>query len=110
MQNLIDESTRRRKIQEEYNRRHQIKPQSVYKSMDEIMQSTAVADSAAVAERSPKYQRCGDEFGLDDKAMVVDIMRLEMLKAAENLQFEQAATLRDEINKLEKEIAGTVKI
>ena len=110
MQNLIDESTRRRKIQEEYNRRHQIKPQSVYKSMDEIMQSTAVADSAAVAERSPKYQRRGDEFGLDDKAMVVDIMRLEMLKAAENLQFEQAATLRDEINKLEKEIAGTVKI
>ncbi|MBC8402480.1 MAG: excinuclease ABC subunit UvrB, partial [Candidatus Marinimicrobia bacterium] len=103
MQNLIDESTRRRKIQEEYNRRHQIKPQSVYKSMDEIMQSTAVADSASVEERSPKYQRRGDEFDLQDKGMVIELMKREMLKAAENLQFEQAATLRDEINKLEKE-------
>ena len=109
MQNLIDESTRRRKIQEEYNRRHQIKPQSVYKSMDEIMQSTAVADSASVEERSPKYQRRGDEFDLQDKGMVIELMKREMLKAAENLQFEQAATLRDEINKLEKEIVGIVK-
>ena len=40
----------------------------------------------------------------------MEIMRREMLKAAENLQFEEAATLRDEIQKLEKEIAGTVKI
>ncbi len=110
MQNLIDESTRRRKIQEEYNRRHQIKPQSVYKSIDEIMQSTAVADSAGGEDIAPKYQRRGDEFDLQDKGMVIELMRREMLKAAENLQFEQAAILRDEINKLEKEIAGTVKI
>ena len=109
MRNLIDESTRRRKIQEAYNRRHQIKPQSVYKSIDDIMQSTAVADSAAVEEISPKYQRCGDEFDLQDKGMVIELMKREMLKAAENLQFEQAATLRDEINKLEKELAGIVK-
>ncbi len=109
MQNLIDESTRRRKIQEAYNRRHQIKPQSVYKSIDEIMQSTAVADSVGEEDRSPKYQRRGDEFDLQDKGMVIELMKREMLKAAENLQFEQAATLRDEINKLEKEIAGIVK-
>ena len=109
MQNLIDESTRRRKIQEAYNRRHQIKPQSVYKSIDDIMQSTAVADSAGEEDRAPKYQRRGDEFDLQDKGMVIELMKREMLKAAENLQFEQAATLRDEINKLEKEIAGIVK-
>ena len=109
MQNLIDESTRRRKIQEAYNRRHQIKPQSVYKSIDDIMQSTAVADSAGEEDRAPKYQRRGDDFDLQDKGMVIELMKREMLKAAENLQFEQAATLRDEINKLEKEIAGIVK-
>jgi len=110
MQHLIDESNRRRKIQEKYNRRHNIIPKSVYKSIDEIMHSTAVADSAAEKDIKPKTARLGSDFDIQDKAMVMEIMRREMLKAAENLQFEEAATLRDEIQKLEKEMAGTVKI
>ncbi len=109
MQYLIDESNRRRKIQEAYNLEHDITPRSVYKSMDEIMQTTAVADSKQTEEIAPKRLRRGDEFDLQDKGMVMELMKREMLKAAEKLQFEQAAKLRDEIEKLEKEIAGIVK-
>jgi len=109
MQNLIDESNRRRKIQEAYNLKHNITPQSIYKSMDEIMRTTAVADSARADEIAPDRRRYGDEFNLQDKGMVIELMKREMLKAAENLQFEQAAKLRDEIQKLEIEIAGIIK-
>ena len=41
---------------------------------------------------------------MEDKKIVVEMIREEMLEAAENLEFEKAAKLRDEMNKLEKEI------
>ena len=45
-----------------------------------------------------------DKFLNEDKKIVVEMIREEMLEAAENLEFEKAAKLRDEMNKLEKEI------
>ncbi|MFH1852824.1 MAG: excinuclease ABC subunit UvrB [Candidatus Neomarinimicrobiota bacterium] len=108
MQHLIDESNRRRKLQENYNRQHGITPTTIYKSMDEIRFSTSVADSLREKVEKPRYDRRGIDFDIQDKTMVLDLMRREMQQAAEKLQFEQAARLRDEIQKLEKELAGGV--
>ena len=51
-----------------------------------------------------KEMSATDKFLLEDKKIVVEMIREEMLEAAENLEFEKAAKLRDEMNKLEKEI------
>ncbi|MDP6628962.1 MAG: helicase-related protein, partial [Candidatus Marinimicrobia bacterium] len=105
MDYLINESTRRRAIQEKYNVDNRITPTTVYKSTDDIIVSTAVADSIHEPEQVPYKSRKGDDFSEMDKKLAVDMMRQEMFEAAENLDFERAANLRDEITKIEKELA-----
>ena len=105
MDYLIKESTRRRAIQEKYNVDNRITPTTVYKSTDDIIGSTAVADSIHEPEQVPYKSRKGDDFSEMDKKLAVDMMRQEMFEAAENLDFERAANLRDEISKIEKELA-----
>ncbi|KKM04758.1 hypothetical protein LCGC14_1761050, partial [marine sediment metagenome] len=101
MQLVIDECDRRREIQAEYNREHDITPSTIYKSVEEVMISTSVADArqpVQVAEAVPAY----DLSTLDqhDLSFTLDLLRREMKKAAEALQFEDAARLRDEIIRL----------
>ena len=105
MDYLIKESTRRRKIQEKFNKDHGIEPVSVYKSTDQIMGSTTIADSIHEQEPEQYKSRRGDDFSKMDKKLALDMMRQEMLEAAENLNFERAAKLRDEISLMEKELA-----
>jgi excinuclease ABC subunit B len=104
MQYLIDETDRRRSIQLEYNKKNKITPKTVKKSVDEIMQATRVAESFKESDIEVKRDIATDRFLNEDKKIVVEMIREEMLEAAENLEFEKAAKLRDEMNKLEKEI------
>ncbi len=104
MDYLIKESTRRRKIQEKFNKKHDIIPKSIYKSTDQIMGSTTVADSIHEQDSDSYASRKGDDFSKMDQRLAVDMMRQEMFEAAENLDFERAAQLRDEITKIEKEL------
>ena len=104
MKYLIDETERRRKIQISYNKENKIIPKTVKKSVEEIMQTTRVAESFRESEIEVKRDIPTDKFLNEDKKIVVEMIREEMLDAAENLEFEKAATLRDEMNKLEKEI------
>ena len=104
MDYLIKETTRRREIQKQFNRDNDVKPKTIYKSTDDIIGTTTVADSIHEAEPMPYKNRRGDDFSKLDKKLAVDMMRQEMLEAAENLDFESAARLRDEITKMEKEI------
>ena len=104
MDYLIKESARRRKVQETYNSKNNITPQTVIKSKDEIMGSTTVADSIHQEESDPYVSRKGDDFSKMDRRLAVDMMRQEMLEAADNLDFERAARLRDEIDKMKKEL------
>ena len=67
MEYLINESSRRRKIQEDYNKKHGIKPESVHKSTDQIMGTTAVADSKHEEEPEKFKNRRGDDFSKIDK-------------------------------------------
>ncbi len=108
MQRMIDETTRRRTKQLEYNIEHGISPRTVYKTVDEVMASTAVADVKAsrdarrerakmplVAESVVKY------LSTDQRNDLVDELRKEMIRASKDLEFERAAQLRDEMKKLE---------
>ena len=104
MNYLITETKRRRKVQETFNKKHGITPKTIYKSVDNIMQTTVVADNYSEQRYDTKFKRKGSDFDELDKQMAVEIMRQEMLEAAENLEFEKAAHLRDEIDKMEKEL------
>ena len=104
MQEVIDESTRRRVVQEAYNQAHGITPTSIYKSTEDIMLSTSVADARtqplAVAEAAPAFNLSN----LDEQESIItlDLLRREMKRAAEALRFEEAARLRDEIVRIEQ--------
>ena len=109
MKYLIDESARRRKIQDDYNKKHKIKPKTVQKTSKDILGTTSVADSMSDLDEVNIKNRRGDDFSSMDKKLAVDMMRQEMIESAENLNFEKAAKLRDEINILEKELSKIFK-
>ncbi|GAB4375910.1 MAG: excinuclease ABC subunit UvrB [Calditrichia bacterium] len=99
MRKAMEETERRRQKQTEYNRKHNITPQTIYKTVDEIMQTTSVADVRA----RYKTKKAVREFQYMDKLTgkeLISQLELEMKKAAENLEFEKAAQLRDEIKRL----------
>jgi len=104
MSHLIETSKERREIQREFNEKNNIVPKTVYKSIDEILDSTAVADSMKEnAEVSmPIFDK--DQITNEDKEMILDELRKAMLSAAEELEFEKAAKIRDEIVEFEKDL------
>jgi|TARA_B110000438_G_scaffold108245_1_gene106346 excinuclease ABC subunit B len=104
MEYLINESSRRRKIQETYNKDNGIEPVSIYKSTDQILGSTTVADSRNDEEPEKIKSRRGDDFSKIDKKLALDMMREEMIEASVSLDFERAAKLRDEISLIENEL------
>jgi excinuclease ABC subunit B len=102
MRRALDETDRRREVQAEFNREHGIVPRSIVKSVEEIRFTTAVADAeepaqAAVAERAASYE------GLSPSEMV-RALEQEMNEAAEALDFERAARLRDELFEIKARI------
>jgi len=105
MDYLIKESSRRRKIQEAYNKKNKIKPTTVQKSTEEILGTTSIADSMGQSDEIKLVNKKGDDFSSMDKKLAVEMMRQEMIESAENLEFEKAAKLRDEIDKLEEELS-----
>ena len=104
MQRAIDETNRRRALQEEYNIIHGITPETLYKTREEILQTTAVADEKAedlpmVAEESAEYLEGANQLD------IIEELTRKMGEAAENLEFEKAAQYRDEIARLKAEVA-----
>ena len=96
MRVCIDETERRRRVQLAHNERHGIVPKTIRKSVAEIERATRVADArekpvAKVAEPVPGY---ADEI---DSEAFMKIIEEEMAKAAEGLDFERAAALRDRL-------------
>ncbi len=92
MEKAIKETNRRRAIQEEYNKKHGITPQTIRKSVRDVIKATIVEDLQS-------------EYGISKDENVEDIIsRLtdEMLKHAQSMEFEKAAELRDKIKELEK--------
>jgi excinuclease ABC subunit B len=121
MRLVIDETNRRREKQEEYNKEHGINPKTVYKSIEEIISSTSIADIMSGGRTSKEYKEDKPVMKLaaepvvkymskEQKREMLDQMFDEMKKAAKDLDFERAAELRDEIAKLKTEFEIETKV
>jgi excinuclease ABC subunit B len=99
MKKAIEETNRRRKIQQEYNERHGITPKTIYKSREEILRTTTFADSRTTSTVKEERMDYLKEMGVEDQ---LSHLQKAMREAAKNLEFEKAAFYRDEIEKLKK--------
>ena len=100
MNNLLKETDRRRDLQNKYNVKNNITPKTIKKSLDDIMNTTSVAgsdDNLTPIKDGIDF----DKIEKEELEMLLLELRKEMIQSAEKLNFEKAAKIRDEINKLE---------
>ena len=104
MQTAIDETYRRRKIQEDYNLEHGIEALSIIKQIRDITDHVRMA----VAEEKSEYDDAvsAKQMPKDDILRMVKELESQMKAAAKNLEFEKAAALRDQIVELRRELVG----
>jgi excinuclease ABC subunit B len=110
MRAAIDETNRRREIQARYNLENNIEPQSIVKSIRDLTQRLHVA----VAEEKAAYDAGGDAGGRPapslaalprgERIRMINDLEKEMHRAAEDLRFEEAAILRDQIVELRRSL------
>ncbi len=94
MKQAIDETTRRRALQAAYNEEHGITPRTIQKAVLDLDPSMGTTDWSP----APKVAGAGNEVPLEER---LEVLRAAMYEAAENLDFEKAAQLRDEIKRFE---------
>ncbi|MDP1519710.1 excinuclease ABC subunit UvrB [Porticoccus litoralis] len=110
MQRAMDETERRREKQVAFNREHHVTPQGIKKSVADIMEgarSIPGKGGRKVAERSGKYeaeQALASSSG--DIWHQIDMLEKQMFECAKNLEFEEAAQLRDRVHKLKQQVDG----
>ncbi len=112
MKKVIDETERRRNKQIEFNKKHNITPATIYKTTEEILLATAVAD---VRKGKEEYGRSKSKYAVtfqpimkhlskEQKEDLIEQLTLEMHNAAKDYEFERAAAIRDEIQRLKSSI------
>ncbi len=94
MKKAIDETNRRRKIQDEYNKEHSITPKTIVKAVRDVIEATKVV------EEDEKYEDV--KMSKEEIENIIEGLKDEMLKEAESLNFERAAEIRDKIMELKK--------
>tara|TARA_B100000212_G_C27378293_1_gene535712 strand:- start:515 stop:2515 length:2001 start_codon:yes stop_codon:yes gene_type:complete len=102
MKSLIDETSRRRKIQQDYNIKNNITPETILKSADEINNTTIVANNSIdkiLDENDDIILPDIDSIEFEDKVKKIE---RKMLNYAKELKFEEAAILRDHLDKLKE--------
>ena len=110
MRQAIDETDRRREVQRKYNQVHGITPETVSRAILDVVRQSGERDYYAVpaGRRSSSDAAAGKALGggLDQHELMerMQALRQEMFLAAENLQFEKAARLRDELRKLQADL------
>jgi excinuclease ABC subunit B len=112
MQRAIEETTRRRNTQLAYNAEHGFTPQTIRKNVQDVMEG-ARADTTDFGYKMGKKKRGAEEAApnlrmLSPEQIVREIKRLEaqMYKHARNLEFEEAAKIRDTIEKMKQQELG----
>lgn len=111
MMHLINETNRRREMQQAYNKEHGINPTTVYKSLDDIINSTSVADihherqTKIEAITNQKLQKKAEPIAKylskEQQEQLIEELTVQMKEAAKDLDFEKAVELRDEIKLLQ---------
>ena len=102
MQKAIDETERRRKIQQAYNEKHHITPKTIQKAVQDV-----IAVSKQVAAEEKDMERQPEEMSVDELKKYIDRIRDKMQKAATDLNFEAAAEYRDRMIEL-KNMLNTI--
>ncbi len=102
----VEETNRRREKQIAYNLEHGITPKTILKSIEDIMLSTSVAEGYKEKGEKPGKKPDRAEFEeylhLDSKEKILNVLKKEMQRAAQSLDFEKAAELRDRIYELQE--------
>ncbi len=123
MKRVIDETNRRRKMQEDYNREHGITPKTIQKELKPLVDPSLIStqdftldvkpeaevdylEVVKVAEDGIQYKASPamNEVTFESKEKFLEYLRDSMYQAARNMEFEEAARIRDQIAKLEKEL------
>ena len=104
MRNAIDETNRRREIQEAYNEEHGITPTTIKKAVRDL-----IAVSKAVAETEVKLKKDPESMSKKELKNLISQLEKQMRQAAADLNFEQAAELRDKMIELKKNLADAEK-
>ena len=106
----MDETDRRRKIQEEYNKKHNITPTGIKKAVNDIIEGAreGAADTAGFAIPQKVAEEAADYLAMSPKQLSKQLNNLEarMLQHARDLEFEEAAKLRDQIDHIRKSSFG----
>ncbi len=97
MQKSIDETSRRRTIQDAFNKEHGIEPKSIQKEVHDITEGIK-----GISESKTRYEVVRKEMTRSDMFKVVKDLEVQMKESAKNLQFEKAAQFRDEIYELRR--------
>lgn len=100
MQAAIDETKRRRSIQEAYNKEHQIVPKTIIKPIRDLISIGAKKNDATSATEDIDF----DSMDKKDKLEMIASLEKQMKTAAKNMEFEEAATLRDTIMELKAQM------
>jgi excinuclease ABC subunit B len=99
MARAMDETKRRREVQDAYNRKHHITPKSVKKDVVNLIELTKVAEDQA------QYKGKGEKLTKEALHKVINTVTQQMKTAAKNLEFEKAAELRDRLGQLRQQLA-----
>lgn len=102
MQATIDETNRRRKIQEAYNTKHHITPHTIKKSIRDLIAPTK--ETTDTGKKDNFLETDFDDMSTADQKKMINNLTEQMRSAAKKLDFEQAATLRDTIMELKTEM------
>jgi excinuclease ABC subunit B len=95
MQKAIDITNARREMQDKYNKAHNITPTTTIRKLDENLK---VEDYGDIYQKHKKM----DKIPASEKKAMIKVLSLKMKEAARELNFEEAARLRDEITKIKK--------
>ncbi len=106
MKKAIDETERRRTRQMAYNKEHNIDPETIFKTRDEILQATRFADSKT--PETEEFDKPDHFVHMTAEDQIAFLMKA-MNKAARNLEFETAAAIRDEIKKIKSDLKNRRK-
>jgi len=99
MQKAIDETNRRREIQTAYNKEHGITPKTIQKSVRDL-----IAITKEVTKKEAEFEKDPESMSLDELKKLISKVEKKMKKAAAELDFENAAMLRDKMIELKKNV------
>ena len=102
MKEAIDETKRRRSIQEAYNKEHGIVPKTIKKAVEDILEHQKEDAEQEANIKLEALKNCTNLFVSKQRKKLLDLMKKEMSEAADRLDYEQAAVLRDQIIEIEK--------